>query len=183
MDAIYWTSLVAGGCFVLLSLFGGGDTDMDVDVEADLDLDMDSDIGAAPGLVDLFSLRTLFLFAAFFGLCGVLLQLTDMGEGLRVILSLATGMFVGIGGNYIIKRVGYEHISSTVTPDDLKGRSGRVLIPFGSEDSGKIVVLSKGQRMNLVARGLEGGDEFFDVGEEVVVVRIDGRVAEVVKPF
>lgn len=194
MDPVYWISLIVGGFFVLLSVFGGadseadadfdGDLDFDADLDGDLDFDADADaeIGASEGFVDLFSLRALFLFAAFFGLCGVLLPLADVGGLLRLLASLATGATVGLGGNYVIKRVGYAQVSSEVTPGDLLGSSANVLIPFDADEVGKIVLVAKGKRMQLVARAFENVDEQFAAGDDVVVVRVDGAVAEVVKP-
>ena len=203
MDPVYWISMIVGGFFVLLSIFGGGDSDADADVDfdadadldfdtdADLDLDADADadmhvgsgdVGAGPGLVDLFTIRALFLFAAFFGLTGVLLSLANTGEPMTAVLAGLTGAIVGLGGNYIIKSIGYAHISSTVTAVDMKGRTGTVIIPFDSDDQGKISLISKGQRLQLVARAFEEADETFEPGDEVVVVRVDDRVAEVVKP-
>lgn len=203
MDPVYWISLIVGGFFVLLSVFGGGDSDADADVDfdadadldfdgdADMDLDADADadmhvgygdVGAGPGLVDLFTIRALFLFAAFFGLTGVLLSLANTGEPMTAILAGLTGAIIGLGGNYIIKSIGYAHVSSNVTALDMKGRTGTVIIPFDSNDQGKISLISKGQRLQLVARAFEGADETFEPGDEVVVVRVDGRVAEVVKP-
>ena len=207
MDTVYWVSLIVGGFFVLLSIFGGADSeadadvdfdaDMDIDfdvdaevdfdVDTDIDVDADADIGhggasAGPGFIDLFSLRALFLFAAFFGLCGVLLSYTNTSDLATAILSFLTGAVVGLGGNYIIKRIGYAHVSSTVTSIDLKGRTGQVIIPFDHTDQGKITLISKGQRLQLVARAFEEAEETFAPGDEVVVVRVDGRVAEVVKP-
>ena len=210
MDTVYWVSLIVGGFFVLLSIFGGTDSeadvdadldfdvdaDVDFDVDADADFDMDADVdadvdvhadmpggvGAGPGFIDLFTLRALFLFSAFFGLCGVLLSYTNTNDIATAILSFLTGAIVGLGGNYVIKRVGYAHISSTVTSIDLKGRTGQVIIPFDHTDKGKITLISKGQRLQLVARAFEEVEEAFEPGDEVVVVRVDGRVAEVVKP-
>ncbi len=211
MDPVYWISMIVGGFFVLLSIFGGGDSDADADVDFDADVDLDfdadadldfdtdadmdldadadadmhiahGDVGAGPGLVDLFTIRALFLFAAFFGLTGVLLSWANTGELMTAILAGLTGAIVGLGGNYIIKSIGYAHISSTVTAVDMKGRTGTVIIPFESDDQGKISLISKGQRLQLVARAFEGADETFEPGDEVVVVRVDGRVAEVVKP-
>ena len=203
MDPVYWISLIVGGFFVLLSVFGGGDSEADADVDfdadadldfdgdADMDLDADADadlhighgdLGAGPGLVDLFTIRALFLFAAFFGLTGVLLSLANTGEPMTAILAGLTGAIIGLGGNYVIKSIGYAHVSSTVTAVDMKGRTGTVIIPFDSNDQGKISLISKGKRLQLVARAFEGADETFEPGDEIVVVRVDGRVAEVVKP-
>lgn len=189
MDAVYWVSLVIGGIFVLLSMIGGGeadldadmDADFDLDADADFDLDTDADISAGPGLVDIFSLRTVFLFAFFFGLSGVLLPLSGAADLMVLLLSLGLGTFVSVAGSYLIKRVGYAHISSDVTGSDLQGTSAKVLIPFGTSDQGKISLVAKGQRMQLTACAFEEEENTFDVGDEVLVVRMDGRVAQVVK--
>lgn len=194
MDAVYWVCLLVGGFFVLLSVFGGGDTeadadvdaDFDADVEADFDAEMDADLDADGGtdFVDLLSIRALFLFAAFFGLTGVLLGLTGTAEVMRLTLAVLTGLVVGLGGNWLIKRVGYAHVSSDVTPAELKGRTATVLLPFEGVQPGKILLDVKGHRLQLRARAF-GGDEAaepFQPGEEVVVVRMDGSIAEVVKP-
>ena len=198
MNSVYLISLIVGGFFVLLSIFGAGDhdsdADLDVDVDADMDLDldadhdihvggMDGDIGGGVGLIDLLSVRALFLFAAFFGLTGVLLNLTGTAEPLAAILSVATGLLCGLGGNYIIKRFAYAHVSSNVTSRELKGRTAQVTLPFGANDRGKIAVMSRGQRVQLLARPLDDETkEAFNQGDEVVIVRLDGAVAEVVKP-
>jgi membrane protein implicated in regulation of membrane protease activity len=196
METIYLICLLVGGFFVLLSMFGGGDTDVDADVGgdigADLDVDIDADsplhggsatAGAGPGLVDVFSVRALFLFAAFFGLTGTALSLLDSGEPLTTILALLVGLATGLGGNYVIQRVGYDHISSDVTSTDLKGQTGRVLVPFDGERKGKISIVARGHRLQLVARAFENQTiDAFQPGDEVVIVRVDGAIAEVVKP-
>ena len=204
MDIVYWVSLIVGGVFVVLSLLGGSDTDADADVDFDADADFDADFDAdldadfdaeaevevggagvaspSPDFVDLFSIRALFLFSAFFGLTGVLLSLAGTTEPLVAILAALTGLVVGLGGNYLIKRIGYAHISSVVTSADLKGRTAQVTLPFDTRDKGKISLVSKGQRLHLVAQALGDEGEPFERGDEVVVVRLNGRIAEVVKP-
>ncbi|MDX1547473.1 MAG: hypothetical protein R3247_10820 [Rhodothermales bacterium] len=204
MDTVYWISLLVGGFFVLLSIFGGGETDTDVEADFDADVDFDAEaevdfdfdteadydgeidtgsgVSGAPDFVDLFSIRALFLFAAFFGLTGVLLSLVGTGEPLTAVLAALTGALIGLGGNYVIKRVGYAHVSSDIGARDLKGRTATVILPFDRADRGKISVVSKGQRLQLPARSFEGADGAFQPGDEVVVVRVEGRVAEVVKP-
>ena len=184
MDALYWASLVIGGVSVLASIFGGGDTDADADV--DLDLDADADVDAAMdsggGWVDWFSLRTVLLFAAFFGLCGVLLPLAGVSEPIRAVLSTVTGLAIGVTGNYVIRRVGYEHVSSVVSGQDLVGCTAKVLIPFDHTDRGKISLVGKGRRIQMIARSYEGEEETYAAGDEVVIVQVDKAVADVVKP-
>ena len=191
MESIYLICLIVGGFFVLLSIFGGdtdvdADVDMDLDFDADVDLDVDAggaDIGAGPGWIDLFSIRALFLFMAFFGLTGSAFTWIGADPTLTTIMAIAIGMLVGLGGNYIIKRVGYAHVSSDVTIDDLKGLTGKVLIPFSGEERGKISLVVKGSQVRLIARSLDDSStETFEPGDEVVVVRTHQGVVEVVKP-
>lgn len=181
MDTIYWISLIVGGFFVLLSIFGG-EWDADADVDVDADAGAEGDVGSGVGLVDLLSVRALFLFAAFFGLTGVLLDLVGEGEPFTAIVSALVGLAAGLGGNYAIQRVGYAHVSSDVTAEELSGRTAEVLIPFEGRESGKITLIAKGHRLQLRARGLDGAAESFHPGDEVVVLRMDGPIAEVVKP-
>lgn len=185
MDAVYWVCLLVGGFFVALSAFGG---DADAEVEADLDVDAELDasgaeLDAGSGLVDLFSVRTLFLFAAFFGLTGVLLSWAGTGEPLTGLLAGLTGLVVGLGGNYAIRRYGYRSVSSEIQRRDLQGKTAEVTIPFNGANRGKIKVVSKGHRLYLTARAFEGLDAgAFEPGDEVVIVRATGPVVEVVKP-
>ena len=199
MESIYLICLIVGGFFVLLSLLGGdtdvdADVDMDLDFDADMDMDFDADadldidaghgsIGAGVGFIDLLSLRTLFLFAAFFGLTGSAFTWIGADPALTIIMAVAIGLLVGLGGNYIIKKVGHAHVSSDVTMNDLKGVTGKVLIPFSGQERGKISLVVKGSQVRLLARSLDDStDETFEPGEEVVVVRTENGVVEVVKP-
>jgi membrane protein implicated in regulation of membrane protease activity len=199
MKSVYLISLIVGGFFVLLSIFGGADHESDfdadvdvdadfdisadVDADADMDLHLDGDLGAGLGIVDLLSIRALFLFAAFFGLTGTLLDLAGTQEPLIALLSVLVGLVVGLGGNYIIKKFAYEHVSSAIEGRDYQGRTAKVILPFAGDDRGKITLEVKGQRLQLPARSLDLETlESFGPGDEVVVVRMDGRVAEVVKP-
>lgn len=200
MDTIYLVSLLVGGFFVLLSMIGGDaadadadaevdfdadfdlDAEVDFDVDADFDTDAGADIGGGVGFIDLLSVRALFLFAAFFGLTGVALGWVGTLEPIRALLAVGMGLITGLGGNYLIKRVGYAHVSSNVSTSDMRGKTAHVLLPFEAGEKGKISLVVKGNRVQLLARSL--GDEVpaFERGEEVVVVRLDGGIAEVVRP-
>jgi len=201
LDSIYLISLIVGGFFVLLSIFGAGehdsetdydhdfdhdldfDHDMDFDSDADIDSDFSMDVDGGPDFVDLLSIRALFLFSAFFGLTGVILGLLGKGEPLVASLSTATGLVVGLGGNWIIKKFAYEQVSSQVSGSDLKGRTAKVLLPFKGDEIGKILIRAGGKRMQVTARLFESDEaETVGPGDQVVVIRMDGRIAEVVQP-
>ncbi len=194
MDTLYLIALFVGGFFVLLSIFGGldGDAAAEIDIEVDYDVEADADVDAGgdaaadsvdarSGLVDLYSVRALFLFAAFFGLTGVALSFLDVGEPWTSLCATLVGLLVGLGGNYVIQRVGYAHVSSDISSQDLKGLTARVLIPFEGPQKGKIGLITRGHRLQLVARGFEEIGAFSS-GDEVVIVRMRGAIAEVVKP-
>lgn len=177
MTTLYWIALLVGGFFVALSLFGGdADTDLDATVDADLDLT------SGAGFIDLLSLRTVFLFAAFFGLTGVLFSWQDAGEPFTALVSAAMGLVAGLGGSYVLKRVAGQDVSSTVTTDDLRGKTAQVQLPLEPGAHGTVTVVARGTRMRLVARPFDASEGAFAPGEEVVIVRMDGRVAEVVRP-
>jgi membrane-bound ClpP family serine protease len=195
MDTLYLVSLLIGSFFIMLSLMGGGDAEVDVDGGVEFDADPGTDLlplaegepggssGSGPGLVDLFSVRALFLFAAFFGLTGTLLSWAGSGEVFTPIASLLMGLVVGLGGNYVIKSIGYQHVSSDISLRDLRGMTGRVMIPFEGQGKGKIAIVARGNRLQIVARSFgEGPGEVFARGDEVVVVGVEGSTVQVVKP-
>ncbi len=199
MDAVYLICLIVGGFFVALSIFGGGDHDGGGDADAGGDMALDAhvdvdaadasgdleltahEIGAGPGLVDLFSLRTIFLFAAFFGLTGVLLEWVGTEEPFRFLMSLGMGIITGLGGTYVIKRIGYQNVSSDITADDLIGKTARVTIPIEGEGKGKVSLNAKDTHMHLIAQAFDD-ESRFAVGDEVVVVSMEGHTAKVIKP-
>ena len=112
------------------------------------------------------------------------MQLLGGKEPLIAIMATLVGLIVGLGGNWVIKRFAYEQVSSSVAQKDYNGRTAKVLLPFEGDERGKIALNVKGQRLQLLARSLDtdGVRGVFPPADEVVVVRMDGRVAEVVKP-
>lgn len=199
MDSVYLISLIVGGFFVLLSIFGGGDheadadgdfdfdadtdVDFDADMSADLDADAHIDLDAGVGFVDLLSIRALFLFAAFFGLTGVTLGALGTTEPMNGILSAMTGLAIGLGGNWFIKRFAYQEVSSQMTTAELKGRTATVLLPMEGAQKGRILIDTGERKMQITARLFEpDAAEAVIEGDEVVVLNIDGRIAEIIKP-
>jgi len=191
MDSVYLISLIVGGFFVLLSIFGGGDHEADADTDLDFDSDFDGDLDAAAhldydagvGFVDLLSIRALFLFAAFFGLTGVTLGALGTAEPMNGFLSAMTGLAIGLGGNWFIKRFAYQEVSSHMKATELKGRTATVLLPMEGAQKGRILVDTGERKLHITARLFEpDADETISEGDEVVILNIDGRVAEIIKP-
>jgi len=199
METVYLVALLVGGVFVALSLFGGHGGGAGHDVSLDhgsagaggFDHGVstgdagghagDAAGGHGPGLADILSLRFLFLFAAFFGLTGLALHYgAGEQEPFTGIVATLVGLLVGLGGNITLRRLSQERVSSQITAADLVGRTARVAIPFEGASRGQVTLVSKGQRLLLPARALEGV-EGFQQGDEVVVVRMNGRTAEVVR--
>ncbi len=190
MLTLYWIALLVGGFFVGLSLFGGdadaGDADLDFDADADLDLDLDldadaGDVASGGGFSagDLISLRAVLLLSAAFGLTGVLLHYLGTSEPLVAILAAATGLIVSAGGTYAIKTIGHAHVSADTGVDALLiGRTARVVVPFGVEDRGAVVVTTGAGRHRVRAASL-GGPDTFELGDEVVVVQMEDGIAQV----
>ncbi len=136
--------------------------------------------GFSPG--DLISLRAVLLLAAAFGLTGVLLHYLGTAEPLAAILAAATGLVVSAGGTYAIKTVGQAHVSADTGVDALLiGRTARVVVPFGADDRGAVVVTTGTGRHRVRAASL-GGPDTFDPGDEVVVVQVEEGIARVVRP-
>lgn len=189
MLTLYWIALLVGGFFVGLSLFGGdadpGDADFDADADLDLEVDSDSgDVASGGGFSagDLISLRAVLLLSAAFGLTGVLLHYLGTAEPLAAILAAATGLVVSAGGTYAIKTIGQAQVSADTGVDALLiGRTARVVVPFGVEDRGAIVVTTGAGRHRVRAASL-GGPDTFAPGDEVVVVQMEDGIAQVVRP-
>ena len=197
MDSVYLISLIVGGFFVLLSIFGGGDHEADadsdfdfdadsaIDFDADVDLEADAhvDLDAGVGFVDLLSIRALFLFSAFFGLTGVTLGALGTAEPMNGILSAMTGLVIGLGGNWFIKKFAYQEVSSQMTAAALKGRTATVLLPMEGAQKGRILIDTGERKMQITARLFEpDAAEAVAEGDEVVVLKVDGRIAEIIKP-
>lgn len=134
------------------------------------------------GLSDLLSLRFAFLFSAFFGLTGLALTYgADEVPAFIALVAVLVGLVVGLGGQVALRKMAEDRVSSDVTTADLIGRTGRVVVPMAGDGRGQIRVVSKGSVVMLPARVVAGA-EAYGSGDEVVIVRMDGRTAEVVRP-
>ncbi len=205
MLGIYILSAMLGGGLLLFSLLSGahhdvGDVDAPVDVDASFDadvsgvdahvggLDADHDVhvghdAAGELVLGLFRPRNLIFFMAAFGLTGTLLTWTGTPEGTTLGLALGMG-----GGAWLLtygvftwlrrSDVGVE----TLSEREIEGRAGRVVLPVSPDASGRVSCLIADQEQYITARLAPDVSRRLEPGDEVVIVRVEDGVAEVI-PF
>ncbi len=185
MLPVYVFSAIVGWPFVLLFLFGGGDTDVDggFDVDADVDVDVDLDFDADAGLdhgggwaaSDFLSLRAVAFFLAFFGLAGIVIDLVGGGTIVTLLIALGVAAFAVALNARLYRFIKQSTRSSEFKVRELRGLPGEVVLPIG-EARGRIAVDYGGHRLYFVARPFKDGASFAK-GQRVVVIEIDNGTA------
>jgi membrane protein implicated in regulation of membrane protease activity len=96
-------------------------------------------------------------FLAFFGLTGVLLSTLarDAGTLLTALLSVVMGVGAALLASRVLRHLGRSEVDSSVRPTDVVGQLGRVVLPVGREQPGKVRVELKGRTVELLAYGDE----------------------------
>lgn len=156
MLALYVTSLIIGGGLLIISLLSGGEAGevggLDGGGLEGTEAGSDGSLGSALPLASLF-FWTFFL--AFFGLTGALLSILarEAGALLTACLSAGAGLSAGLIAARVLRRLGRAEVDSSVRPDDLIGQLGRVVVPVGREQLGKVRVELKGRTVELLAYG------------------------------
>jgi hypothetical protein len=201
MLGIYVLAAMLGGGLLVFSLLSGAHHDVDAsgadlhvdvagaDVDFDasgVDVDHDVHVGhdlAAGLLLGFFRPRNLIFSLAAFGLTGTLLTLTGNPEGST--LGLAIGM--GAGAWVLTYSVftwlrRSEALVDVLSDREIEGRTGRAVLPLSPGGPGRVVCVIADQEHYLTARLAADVTEPVEVGAEVVVVRIENGVAEVI-PF
>jgi membrane protein implicated in regulation of membrane protease activity len=154
MFAVYIASLIIGGGLLLISLlFGGEAGGADAPGGGGLEGLEAGDGGSLGSALPLASLFFWTFFLAFFGLAGVLLSLLTREAGTLLIggLSTGTGLIAGLLAARVLRSLGRAEVDSGVRLDDMVGRLGRVVVPVGREQPGKVRVELKGRTIDLLA--------------------------------
>lgn len=212
MLGIYILAAMIGGGLLLFSVLSGafhglGDVDasggdisgVDADVTAiDADVsggdihlggtDVDHDVHVGhdtPGLLvlGLFRPRNLIFSLAAFGVTGTLLTVMGSSPNATLVSSLVMG-----GGAWLLTYGVFTWLRwsdtgvDAVSEGEIEGRAARVALPMAPGESGRIVCLVADRELYLTARPAPEVRETLDAGSEVVILRIEGGVAEVI-PF
>jgi hypothetical protein len=169
---------------------GGVDVDVDVsgvDVDAG-GLDADHDVhggyeGAGQLVLGLFRPRNIIFSLTAFGLTGALLTLTGNPE------SATLGLAIGMGAGAWLLTYGLftwlkrsESVMDTVGEREIEGRPGRVVLALEPGKSGRISCLIGDREQYLTARLAPEVSRQLASGSEVVILRVEDGVAEVI-PF
>jgi hypothetical protein len=212
MLGIYILSAILGGGLLVFSLLAGAHHDMsDVDVSGvDMDtpgfdahvagvdvagadveagaLQADHDIhighdAASELVLGLFRPRNIIFFLTGFGITGSLLTWSGTSE------SLTLGLALGMGGVAWLLTHGLftwlrrsESVSDALSEREIEGRTGRVVLPLAPGEAGRVVCLIADHEHYLTARLASDIEQPLKVGSEVIVLRVEGGVAEVI-PF
>ena len=179
MIYLYLFALVLGGVLLGASMLLGGHGDGHAP-EAHAD-GPDANAGVESFLVAFLSMRFWTFFLAFFGLTGVVLD----GFGLvsstwiAATLSVGMGLFAGGAAAWIMRRVRGDESNSAATSKDFVGKTGRVLVPVGPEQVGKVRLEIRGSTVDILAVSIE--EATFDPKDEIIVIEVDGTRVKVAK--
>lgn len=182
MIGLYIFSAILGAGLLLVSFGDDGTSDAGGDASAGHDADVASGGGGHLGglLFGFFKPRNLIFFLAAFGITGALLTWTGSGATTTAIASSA----MGIGAMLLTHAIftwlrRNESAVDVVGERALEGSLGRVVIPVGPGERGRVACSIAGREVHVVARLAPGSAETLEAGREVLVVRMDDGEAEI----
>lgn len=133
LDNLYWILGALGIIYNLGSLFGGDTMDLDSSgMDADLDID---DADDSPKI---FSFRLLFGGFLGFAIGGGISSFNGWGVPTQLIVGAVSAVFFGFLAFYLAKFMYSLQGDSSVSTDDVVGKSGTVTVRTG--DTGKAMV-------------------------------------------
>ncbi len=176
--------ILLGGSLLLGALHADADGDSDVDGDADHDVgadhDADHDVDATGIWLPFFSVRFWVFNLTFFGLCGTLLTIMQVGFIVTGLVSLLVGMVCGTGAAFIVHRLGRTDVTGDIASSaEFIGVVGKVLVTVAPGRRGKIRVEVRSNMVDLVAKTSD--DETLDAGSKVLVVEFEDNVALVTR--
>ena len=189
MSTLYLACLIFGGIFIVISLAFGSDAD----AEADVDVDVDSDVGDAEAAdvnvtgdtveaVKFLSFRNVIFFLSFFGLTGTLLTWLGTNSLLTFVSALLFGAAAGMLMHQVMRRLATSEVGETLNLERLVGAPAKVAITVNKNQRGKIVLITRGQRIQVLAlTAEEAARDEFSVGETVFILHLEDGVAYVVE--
>ena len=160
----------------------GGAEELDFDGEVDHELELghgdlthgaDAGHGTTVGdAVGVFLSMRFWTFALMaFGMVGSLLHYLNLsGFGVGLALAIVSGLFSGLAAALTFRML-KGTVSSSTSQDETIGKMAKVTVPLHKGSLGKVRILVKGKRVDMLAIT---DAESVDAGDEVVVVEFRG---------
>lgn len=190
--------IIGVGLLLITAFFGGGEMDAEIDaIDLDAgDVDVDTaapsvdhpflgesgshSVGKDFGWLPFLSLRFWTYFLAAFGLTGLVLSIfTGAVEPMRLILSLANGLFIGALGFYIFRTLSNMQGEGNISRS-MAGVEGTVTVASRDGNPGKVRVSVDGDTIDVLA--LSNTQSDLNRGEKVVIVDAESKVVKVLRP-
>lgn len=193
MLAAYIVAAIVGGGMIVFSALAGlgahGDISHDLGTDASHDVSHDAshdsgdghhhvDDGAGAFWLLFFSLRFWIYAVGAFGTLGVVLTVTRaLAEPMTLTVSAIGGLLMGLFTAGTVRWLTRSELQSTVSTVDFQGALARVTVAIGEGQPGKVRTTVKGDIIDLMAIGLDGGA--IPRETEVVIVDMQGDKAVV----
>lgn len=131
--------------------------------------------GGGEGILGFLPLSTIASLMAFFGLGGLLFDVTGVAGILTFVLAIVVGVVAGTINTGALRWLRNNSSSSEVMDHELQGTIANVSLPISTEHRGKIILTKAGAREQMTAAPVDGST--IDPGERVVIVRVERGVA------
>ena len=182
MLTAYIFSLLVGGGFLALSVFGDFLDGMDIDGDVDVDVELDPGVGAE--VAKLLSLRTVVYALFGFGATGAILHAVWGGAsaGLTAVIAGVTGLASGAFINAAFRWIKRSGAGTALGERSLAGLTGEVTMEIAPDGAGTVKVLRGERRYSVRARMDATCPEGVPLraGQSVVVVNMTDGIASVV---
>lgn len=175
MLPVYFGAFVFGGVLLGASLLGGGDGHSAAHDGDGHGTDGHAHGSHETGLWPLLSVRFWLFAVTFFGLTGAIATLAG-AAGLAVPLAATgVGLVSGYGAARAIGSLARRPVGLVASASAHVGREGRLLLPVGKDQRGKLRVVINGVTTDLLAE--TDGDHALPAGASALIVGIRGNVA------
>lgn len=155
LQLVYLGMLIAGGIFLLISIFGG-DIDSDIDIDlGDADFDI-SNVETETESVSVFSMRTLATFLLGAGIAGWTAFNSGAAIGWQIFWGFFAGIFIAFLYYLVMKGLYALQGSSTPSAVELIGKEGVVTIPTTSTGVAQIRLATKNGNVEYTCKEING---------------------------
>lgn len=182
MFGVYVFAAIIGVGLLLFSLLAGGDGDHGADHDHSFIASADHP-GWGELVLAFFRPRNFVFAAAAFGLTGTLLTLLQTNAALTLLASAGLG-----AGFFFVSHVVFQLLKRSdlpigpVSESELAGERARVTLALEPGKPGRVACLMGGREVHLTARLAPEAAGAIAAGQEVVVVRVENGIAEVLPP-